>query len=91
MSGRPNFVDAFELREVLRRIQSIQSDLHRAREIIATETAVVSGQTERLESSQARARELLAKMDCGPDGNAGSEHRQLALLGLLISLPERVP
>lgn len=80
MSGMPNIPQIRELHAALAEISKEREEIRSAQNSLRHYETVVSCASERLAKQLQKARDLLDAMDCGPNGNAGSENRMIALL-----------
>lgn len=85
MSGVPNVQQIRELRRALAEIEKEQKDIQQAQDELRHRETIISCANQRLAKQRKTVRELLDAMDCGPNGNYGSENRMIAMLTGLVS------
>lgn len=91
MSGQPNVDQVDKLRAALARRAKDLSTYNEARNVVERHEIVRDGARIRMQMVEKEIDELLAAMDCGPNGNSGSFQRQLTLLTELISSGGKTP
>jgi hypothetical protein len=87
MTGQPTPEKISKLRELLLKIAEERKALSEARSQINRHELVASCAEQRLVTAVQAVRVLLDAMDCGPDGNHGSEQRMVDLLTALTTFP----